>query len=563
MILATRYDGNKQLERRFGADTSRAPVYGGFGWPSAAREIVSSHSASGLSAVGRAIRLVSGLVASLPLSVFEGERASRKELPDSPQAKLFANPVAGMSDYDWRYDIASSLETCENSYLLKVKDSRGVIVELYPVPVDCVHGYSDDRGRKVFEVWTAGGLAKMTSSQILHVRGQTLGGGLFGVSRIEQHRDPLGSQLAAQRFEGAYFKNHARPDVALLFPEKVTQQQASEWRDFWTSQYGGAGNAGQAVPLGGGADIKPIPSSMRDAQFIESKGLGVREVGRIMDVESALLDIEADGPTKEAALEAFLRLQFITRLRRIERAFKADLDLFGLTDQAYPAFVISEMIFTDALTRAQIQHEQIQDGRRLVDEIRAEDGLPPLPPVPADWTQEPGKVPQITPVGGAANPTAETAPDEPDEDDVREPRGFTVPSVELRVEQDMEPLAREMGLAFSSMADALGKFTAMASDLQERAATIDDRREFREVERAKKADALAEAHAKALRELGSPQVVVNVEPTPVTIENVVNVPEQQVHVQLEMPHMPEPAKTITVKRNPKTGLIESATVEED
>ena len=53
---------------------------------------------------------------------------------------------------------------------------------------------------------------------------------------------------------------------------------------------------------------------------------------------------------------------------------------------------------------------QIQDGTKLVDEIRAEHGDSPLPPVPDDWTQSPGKVPQITTVGGAPNPTASTDP---------------------------------------------------------------------------------------------------------------------------------------------------------
>jgi hypothetical protein len=55
-------------------------------------------------------------------------------------------------------------------------------------------------------------------------------------------------------------------------------------------------------------------------------------------------------------------------------------------------------------TKAEVQHLQIQDGLRLVDELRAADGLGPLPAVPEDWTQEPGKVPQITPVGGARTP---------------------------------------------------------------------------------------------------------------------------------------------------------------
>ena len=108
MILATRYNGNHRIEKRFGANTAVAPRY--MGMASLAGEIVNGGSASGLAAVGRSVRLVSALVASLPLSVFEGQRATRRERPDSPQAALFRNPVAGMSDYDWRWDVASSLE---------------------------------------------------------------------------------------------------------------------------------------------------------------------------------------------------------------------------------------------------------------------------------------------------------------------------------------------------------------------------------------------------------------------------------------------------------------------
>jgi hypothetical protein len=70
----------------------------------------------------------------------------------------------------------------------------------------------------------------------------------------------------------------------------------------------------------------------------------------------------------------------------------------------------------------------------------------------------------------------------------------------------------------------------------------------------------------------APQVVVNVppQPAPQVVVNVpapevtVNVPETPVQLKLDMmmPEHKEPPKTVTVKRNPSTGLIESATVKE-
>jgi hypothetical protein len=67
----------------------------------------------------------------------------------------------------------------------------------------------------------------------------------------------------------------------------------------------------------------------------------------------------------------------------------------------------------DPKVKADVQHQQVQDGLRLVDELRALDGYGPLPPIPDDWAKEPGKVPQITPVGGAPNPVAHTTPPAP------------------------------------------------------------------------------------------------------------------------------------------------------
>lgn len=409
MILKTRNAGNRHVRSAtFGVDTARVSRWAGLPYVTSG-EIVDTTTAASLTAVGRAIRLVSGVIASLCVDVFQGEGPDKREQPNAWQARLFDQPALGLSAFDWRWDVASSLEAVENAYLLKVKDSSGRVVELHPIPVDNVHGAVDKTGRKMFDIWTNDGVWRLTTSEVLHIRGQTVGGGAFGVSRITQHRDPLGSMLAAQKFEGAFFRNNARPDIAILFPQGVTRDQARQWREEWDAQYGGPENAGRPLPLGGGATIQTIPLSMQDAQFVEAKRLSVEDIGRIMDVEPVLLGAIEQNADRTQALELFLRIQLTPRLKRIEHALLADTDLFGAGETGlYPQFEVSDMVFVDAATRSKIEHEQIQDGRRLVDELRAQDGLPPLPPVPADWTQAPGMVPQITPVGGAPNPTVNT-----------------------------------------------------------------------------------------------------------------------------------------------------------
>ena len=99
MILKTRNLGDVQT-RAFGTSEMVPAPWAGF--QSQAGEVVTTASSVGLPAVGRAIRLVGGLVGTALLTVFEGRKGDKRERPDSPQALLFAEPLPGVSDYDWR-----------------------------------------------------------------------------------------------------------------------------------------------------------------------------------------------------------------------------------------------------------------------------------------------------------------------------------------------------------------------------------------------------------------------------------------------------------------------------
>lgn len=406
MIVATRNAGNVEV-RSFPQTMSNPP---GRVSLAASGRPVSVESALGLPAFGRAVRLVAGLVGALRMGVYEGWRGQRRERSDAAVAQLLDRPYAGMSEYDFWYDVAASLEAVENAFLLKIK-GQGRVVELLPIPWWCVDGRVDTAtGSKRFEVMTPNGRAVLTTSDVLHLRGHTVNGGPFGVSRVSQHCDPIGSMEAAQRFEGAYFRNYARPDLAMKFPKGITREQGNEWADNWNAMMMGPENAGKAIAIGGDVELQPIPLSLRDAQFVETRELGVQDAARIMDVDAALLGAADSVPAaRKEALDVFLKVQLPPRLARITAGLRADLDLFEIGSPLYPAFEVDDLMFADPLTRAQTEHQRIQDGSALVDEIRAGRGEPPLPPLPEDWTLAPGRVPQITPTGAAPNPTVSTS----------------------------------------------------------------------------------------------------------------------------------------------------------
>lgn len=392
MILATR---GRNRELRFGEAAARIPSPAQY-YGSSAGIVVTAENATGIAAIGRAIRLVAGMGAVSPIRVYQGRRGDKRERPETPQAKLMEEPVFGLSDFDWRWDVYSSLEVSENAFLLKRKD-RGTVVELEFIPHWAVTAEIDRQsGRKKFTVNEApSGRRVYSENEILHIRGQTVGGGPFGVSRIHQHRDPIGAMLAAQRFEGKFFDNDARPQTAYIFPQGVPRHVAQEWKADIEADFGGE-NYGRPMVVGGGVSIETFAINRADAQFVEGKQLSVEDAGRIMDVDPVLLGASGD---RKAALEHFLKVQLPPRFQRVTRALRADPDLAW--SALYPEHEVNELVYADALTRAQVQHYRVQNGTELVDEARADNGRGPLPPIPSDPALEPGKIPQLTPVGGA------------------------------------------------------------------------------------------------------------------------------------------------------------------
>jgi hypothetical protein len=138
---------------------------------------------------------------------------------------------------------------------------------------------------------------------------------------------------------------------------------------------------------------------------VEAQKFTVEQVARIYGVPQDLIGGALDrgiAATAEQVGLRFLSFFLMPRLKRIEMAFAADLDLFADTD-VYPKFVTDDLLRADALTKAQVQHMQIQSGVLLADEARAEMGLPPLP----DGV---GQIPLVTPVGAGPNPSPLPAP---------------------------------------------------------------------------------------------------------------------------------------------------------
>lgn len=373
-------------------------------WQWGGAEPVTATTAASIPAVTSAVRLIAETVATLPLYVYRGEMADKRRADSSQQQQLLDAPNPESNRYTFFCDVAACIEWTGNCLIQKVR-LNGRVVEMYVLDPNYVQIFRDPQtGEKVYQASDGATIRRLDPNDVIHIRGFSHVGGIVGVSPIAMFRDPLGAELAASRFAGRFFANDARPGVVLSYPATVGREQAREWTQEWNANHAGVENAHKTATLGGGAEVKTIPISMDDAQFVAQREFNSKQIARMFRVPAALLDIDmaTARQTNEQISLNFLNYSLLPRLTSISSAFRADLDLFGGTDM-YPEFFLDEFLRADANTRASVLHNLVQSGILLVDEARAQLGLPPLP-------DGAGQVPQLTPVGGAPNPAPDPAP---------------------------------------------------------------------------------------------------------------------------------------------------------
>ena len=361
---------------------------------------LSDDQAAGLPAVGAAVRLISESIASLPCLVYEGNGPDRRKAVTSSQWELLhERPSMDCTPFELFSDISACIETRGNAFLQKVRDLRGRVVELIVIDPDAVRVYrSAETREKKFDIQAGQTQYEgLTSTDILHVRGMTLRGGIRGISPIELHRNSIAMSYAVQEYVGRYFQNDAAPGLVIKIPGTLSNQQARQILEVFSANHSGLGNAHKPGILAGGADLEQVRVNLSDTTAIDAQKFGVREVARMFAVPASLIGAD-EGTSRSVDDEAasFLKFCLGPRLRRIESALRADPDLFGGTN-LYPEFKVDALLRSNTSERYTAYVAARQAGWLSANEIRELENYPTV----AD-----GDNVQQTPVGGAPNPVA-------------------------------------------------------------------------------------------------------------------------------------------------------------
>ena len=258
---------------------------------------VGEGSAMGLSAFHRAVSLVSGTIAMLPMRTVRDVDGVITPFPS-----VFDNPgaVIGMTPFEWKQTVIAHQMVHGDAFLAHIYNVAGGLAGLVPIHPSSVQvDPPPRRPRSELEVpyqksFTAflqdGSRRTFTPRTMLHCPALSFDG-RRGLSLIGSARNSLGIGIAGDQAAARMFSNGALIG-GLAVPaegETVSEEDAKTITADLSVNVGGWENASAIAVVNRRLDLKPWTMSNRDAQFLESRQFQIEEIARWTGVPPHLL----------------------------------------------------------------------------------------------------------------------------------------------------------------------------------------------------------------------------------------------------------------------------------
>lgn len=248
---------------------------------------VSETRALGLTAFYRAVSLIAGTIASLPLKTYrtqeDGTRERAKSLFDNPAGPYSVTPFA------WTEMVLTHSLIQGEAFLLHIRNAAGALVGLWPVHPRAVEKVEWSGFEKVCHVrMNDGSLKAMGQDEMTHIPALTTDG-LRGVSPISSFRNALRVSLAGDIAAERMLSNGLLIAGLAVPKEDISADDAAEIKKGLAEKMQGVDKAGDIAVVNKALDFHPWTMSAEDAQFIAQRSFSVEEVARMFGVPPHLL----------------------------------------------------------------------------------------------------------------------------------------------------------------------------------------------------------------------------------------------------------------------------------
>jgi HK97 family phage portal protein len=347
--------------------------------------------------------------------VFEQVGPDRIEADTHPVAQLLRAPNANQTWVDFCEWLIASTLLWGNGLAEIVSDTSGRPTALVPIPWRCVSVQMLPTGRLAYDVVAVQGQfggtgtpRRLLTGEVLHLRDRS-DDGLIGRSRLSRAPEVIQAALGLQRYSSSIWDNAAAPSGIVTVPQGLKGENLRRFKQQWEQRYTGSHNGKKVVFGDNGTVFSPMSVSPEDAEILQSKAFTVSEISRLFQIPPPLIQDYSRNTFNncDTANLWFATTSLMPWASKLRAEFARSL--FG--DQADRYHI--ELDFS-ALTKGDYASKMAADvaavgaGIRTKNEVRAENGDPPLPDEEPD-----GDEPTEAQEGAVEPPEAAPDGDEP------------------------------------------------------------------------------------------------------------------------------------------------------
>lgn len=284
---------------------------------------LSETAARKLSAVDACIEILSNSIAKLPNFAFDNR--IRDRIDHSVLHLLNVRPNEAMTPFIRKKVLETSRQEGGDGYDWIVRDPYTLQPkELIPIPWWLVDPWRDSGGHVWYTVThpVTGTPMVLPSTDVCHYKNATRTG-LRGMSTLRRASEVIAAASAAQQYERAYYEKGGQPPGVLYTQSDlggyakdstgktlrdadgtaVTNREVL--RREWEKVHSGPSNSHRIAILDLGLEYKAMAANNRDAQFVESKEVSVKDIARFFGVPLYKLQEgkQAYGSNEQNAIE--------------------------------------------------------------------------------------------------------------------------------------------------------------------------------------------------------------------------------------------------------------------
>jgi HK97 family phage portal protein len=272
-----------------------------------------------------------------------------------------------------------------NTYVLKIRDARGVVTSLVVLPPQKVRPLVAPDGSVYYEV-KADALAGLTEDQtdtlaipareIIHDIMVPLDHPLVGASPITSCGLAAIQALRMQTSSAALFANGCRPSGILVAPGDISQESADRLKTKWETNFTGT-NTGRLAVVSGGMKYEQLTMNPVDAAIIQQLQWTDEAICRCFHVPRYKVEVGPDPNYNNInALDSQYYAQCLQiHIESIELLLDEGLELpkpYGT------AFDLDDLMRMDQPTLVETEAKAIGAGIRAPNEARHRLNLPPV-----------------------------------------------------------------------------------------------------------------------------------------------------------------------------------------